>query len=112
MIFRVPVWGPLHEQMGVVTSSASSTRWVFSPVQIGFQSPGRHPVSGNREFGVQAMPNGTVQVYVRAADRVADRDGTYLPGENWILSGGDSLWRAFQARVADFVQREVEPRTW
>jgi hypothetical protein len=99
-IFRVPVWGPVHEQMGVVTSAASSTRWIFSPVRIGSHSPGMHPVSGNREFGVRSMPDGTVQLYTRAADRVAVR----VPGENTIFGGGDSLWRSFQDRIRRFVE--------
>lgn len=100
MLFKAPAFGPTHEEMGVITTASSDTMWIFTPVTIGPCCPGKHPVAGNREFGVRVASNGRVHIYTRGADRVY----THIqPGESFVLEGGDALWRSWQAHVVAFI---------
>jgi hypothetical protein len=107
MLFKAPFLGtPIHERMAVVTSVSSDTKWVFTPVTLGPFNPGEHPVAGNREFGIRTTFDGKLHIYAQGADRVYKR----LPGEsvivseNFILDGGDALWRSWQAGVVQYIQ--------
>jgi hypothetical protein len=101
MLFRIPLLGPIGEQAAVITSLAEDTRWVFTPVKIGFACPGEHPVSGNREFGWKAVGN-AFEFYTRAVDRTT---GICLGvgGEEATYNGGDTLWRSWQAKLVAYV---------
>ena len=64
-----------------------------------------HPVSGTREFGIEQMPNGTYNLYVRGVDRFTSRIneafiGTFL--ENQFLFA-DQLWESFQSKTNSFI---------
>ncbi len=104
MRFRIPV-GVAFEDMAVVASASSPTAWVFSPVTMHPFLPGKHPVAGNREFGVRTA-NGVTQIYIRAADRVYTRGHTTVPGENMVFDGGDALWRRVQDNVVAYVKSQ------
>jgi hypothetical protein len=101
MLFKIPVLGPIGEQAAVITSIAEDTRWIFTPVKIGFACPGEHPVSGNREFGWKASGN-TFEFHTRAVDRTT---GICLGmgGEDTTYNGADTLWRSWQAKLVAYV---------
>jgi hypothetical protein len=101
MLFKIPLLGPIGEQAAVITSLAEDTRWIFTPVKIGFACPGEHPVSGNREFGWKAVGN-AFEFYTRAVDRTT---GICLGmgGEETTYNGGDTLWRSWQAKLVAYV---------
>lgn len=96
MLFKIPLFVGIHEQAAVVTSMGAANKWIFTPITVDKFSPGEHPVSGNREFGVRSVQGGAYEIYTRAADRVL---ASVLPGEQRVFDGADSLWKSWQARV-------------
>jgi hypothetical protein len=103
MLFKISVFGPLHEQAAVVASKSSSKSWVFSPVTIGIAAPGEHPVSGNREFGIETGGSGRdvlATLYTRAVDRAID---TFPDPDTVVYPGGHDLWVSFQNLTKKFI---------
>ena len=74
-------WNPITDDATVICSSfENDCCWVFSTVfanQIGNSNNGSHPVSGNRQFGIKQLANGSYEFYIRAADRARI---------NWVVS--------------------------
>jgi hypothetical protein len=82
----------------VVVSEIDVSHWVFSTIWT--PNDLAHPVSGNREFGFQAVGSGFV-FYTRGADRCTGvLDDLFA---NKVFAGADRLWRSFQIKVASFV---------
>lgn len=103
MLFKIAVFGPIHEQAAVIVSKTESSSWVFSPVTIGLASPGEHPVSGNRHFGITTGGSSAdvkATVFTRAADRAVNNS---LPDYNTVYDGGHKLWVDFQNKVSSYV---------
>ena len=73
---------PITDDATVICSSfESNCCWAFSIVwqtQTGSQNNGSHPVSGNRQFGIEELSDGSFEFYIRAADRARI---------NWIVKG-------------------------
>lgn len=85
------------ETGAVVASCQSDTDFVFSTVKVGsantYTSPGWHPVSGNRAFGVR--DNGdSLTIFVKAADRVVDAGifSTLVISNEKIFQQGHKVW--------------------
>ena len=83
----------------VILSDRTNSRWVFSTGHDD-RTP-NHPVSGNREFGVEMLPNGHVVFYTRGADRISNALDAI--NQDLIFSGGEDLWTAFQDRMVALV---------
>jgi len=56
------------DQSAVVTSTSGSNYWVFTPIWT--TQNWRHPLAGQREFGLTANEDGTFTFYTRAIDRM------------------------------------------
>lgn len=100
MQFDIPAYG-LEEQAAVVASASTESSWIFTPVTIGSFSPGEHPVSGNREFGLLKKDGLATRIYTRGADRALA--GMLDPNEDTVYTGADKLWQSFQRLVAAYV---------
>jgi hypothetical protein len=85
----------------VVTSSYSSCCWVFTTLQAPFWDDGIHPVSGNRQFGYKQFPDGSIDIYTRAADRLTK--WWHNLSETMAFDGADNLWEGFQEKISTFV---------
>lgn len=94
----------------VITSNYTPNSWTFSTIQDPWN--GRHPVSGNREFGFTANADGSYTFYTRGVDRITDiftTFGNYMtsaPGVGWdglAYEGADAAWTSFQKGVKDFI---------
>ena len=118
MLFKIPLGGPIHEQAAVIVSKTDQTSWIFSPVTIGAATPGEHPVSGNRHFGISeggSTANVKATIFTRAADRAIDN---YLPPYDTVYNGGHKLWVGFQKKVNEYINnnggqsRIIEPETY
>lgn len=109
MVFRLKTFGygtiPL-ERGAVVVSCNSDTDLIFSTVKVGSaiwpDGPGWHPVSGNRAFGVRDNGNGSLTIFVKAADRVANVSffAPFLVGNDTIFAGGHSVWLKMLDNIA------------
>lgn len=55
----------------VVLSKKESRRWIFTTIKDTYN--GHHPVSGNREFGIMKLRDGTFEIYTSGADRLTMR---------------------------------------
>ncbi len=101
----LPFFSLTSENATVVVSQFFPKRWIFSTVYT--HDNGYHPVSGNREFGVHVGANGGVTIYTKGVDRVS---GVLDHGANSffdsVVEGQEALWRSFQTKVANFVNRE------
>ncbi len=83
-------WNPITDDATVICSSfENNCCWVFSTVwasQIGNSNNGSHPVSGNRQFGIKQLNNGSYEFYIRGADRArinwAVKSMSWLTGNN------------------------------
>lgn len=94
-VHKIDIAGP--KNAAVVTGLHEPTRWRFTTVTTPWS--GAHPVSGHREFGVRDEQGASV-IYTRAADRA-----TSAMGETLVWLGADQLWRSFQTKVSDWVNR-------
>jgi len=103
MIFKIylPVPG-FHDEAAVVVSRSSNLTWTFSPIKDGFAGGfGTHPVAGNRQFGMREGPNGSVEFFTRAFDRVYQYHASY--NESAAFKGADALWKSLQRNVVAYV---------
>ncbi len=116
----------LKDDAPLVVSDVGSAHWTFSTAQHHgtpatgssvvrdalrksaqlLAREGSHPVAGARQFGVRALPDGSWQVFTRAADFITDI--------GWVISSalvqnvfetGDLVWTSFQERVAVLVRQ-------
>jgi hypothetical protein len=87
--------------MGVVASAVEADHWIFSTISdtdLGrlplFGAIGTHPVTGHRQFGATANPDGTLTLYTRGVDRTTGKVETLL--NDFVFFGGHLLWLAYQ----------------
>jgi len=102
----------------VICSQYESCCWIFSTVQapaFPATEDGYHPVSGNRKFGYEVLPNGNMEIYTKGADRyfyppsgsggVAEIVGYLF--EKAAFFGADDLWQSFQKGINDFANNPL-----
>jgi hypothetical protein len=86
------------ETGAVVVSCHSPTNFIFSTVKVGsantYTSPGWHPVSGNRAFGVRDNGDDSLTIFVKAADRIVDAGmfGNPAMSNEYIFGQGHKVW--------------------
>lgn len=82
------------ERGAVVVSCTDAKSFVFSTVSIaGATNPEDHPVAGNRGFGVQKNADGSLMIYVKAADRRKGNNNTFAAmGSEKIFDLGADVW--------------------
>jgi hypothetical protein len=105
------------ETGAVVVSCQTPTDFLFSTVKVGsantYSSPGWHPVSGNRAFGVRDNGDDSLTIFVKAADRVVNAGifATPLVPNEAIFGQGHQVWLHMldnlKTRYADRNPREV-----
>lgn len=92
----------IDDDAAVITSKSDKWSWIFSPVTIGLASPGTHPVSGNRQFGIKTGGSSSIvqaTFYTRAVDRAL------LPlAGDLAYEKGHELWVSFIKSVKAFIQ--------
>jgi len=97
------LFGKSVEKGSVVVSDSSSDYWIFSTVRT--SKDGWHPVSGNRQFGIEKGKGSKNYVfYTKGADRVTtfvDQTGQSLFSA--VFSSADKLWVSMQKKIADYI---------
>ena len=94
------LWGLTDlDDLSVVTTKSESNYWIFSTVET-FED-GKHPVSGNRQFGITTNNNGTFTFYTRGVDRPTTLPDAIL--SKAIFSGAEKLWNTVMQNMANFV---------
>jgi|GEM_PF-6294706 len=103
---EIPGVMPL-ERGSVVVSCISATDFVFSTVET--SKDGLHPVAGSRAFGVHDHGNGSLSIFVKAADRVVNA-GVFaaLPeaGREAVFGAGHDVW----VRLLDNIETQFANR--
>lgn len=92
------------EDGSVIVSKQEDLKWVFTTIFI-FQD-GRHPVSGNREFGLRKNNNETYTFYTAGVDRTTGLDDSEI--NHWfnaIFSGADKLWNSLQEKMEKYIDQ-------
>lgn len=97
----------------VICSKTDENHWVFTTIEVPYGplqgQDGIHPVSGNREFGLIANPNGTYTFYTRGVDRMTDGFESLMAENSNIVLGSpfdrpDILWNSLKTKIHNFVQ--------
>lgn len=102
-VFRNQLGGMINFDSGaVVVSAVDDTSWtvhtIYDPHDMA------HPLAGVRRWGFTENPDGSVLFYTKAIDRPWRLIDYAL--SSLVFQGADSLWRAFQWHVADFVNKK------
>ena len=84
----------------VIVSDYNILNWMFTTIYE--PKYGQHPVSGNREFGVDLTSNG-ITVFTRGVDRITSPFARPIQG--FAFGVADALWESFQQGVASFVNK-------
>ena len=90
----------------VVVSDVTDHSWTFTTIDTPLDLSGadwEHPVSGNREFGINERADGTYDFYTRGADRPTGFIDWLLQGH--IFDKADELWRNVFRNLADFINK-------
>lgn len=98
-----PAW---RSEYGTVFTAQHSLdtnnpNWIFSTAYT--FGDGNHPVSGNRQFGIQYEGNHVWTFFTRGADRTTNSAYNLLKGS--IFSGAENLWIQLQARVVEDITK-------
>jgi hypothetical protein len=96
----------------VVASCGSDTDWIFSTVET--QKSGRHPVCGNRAFGVEDNGDGSVTIWTKGADRAVNNGALTVPHQTEASRGdtflaGEQVWKNFMSSVQT-TYKDYNPR--
>jgi hypothetical protein len=95
----------------VAVTCSSPTDFVFSTLQT--ENGGKHPVSGNRGFGIRDNNDGTWTFYSKGSDRLSDSKLNYVKtvpsGEDAIFMAGHDFWLQFFANLQDFLNMNGTP---
>jgi hypothetical protein len=90
------------EDGSVIVTKQEDLKWVFTTIYI--FNDGRHPVSGNREFGLLKNNNGSYTFYTAGVDRTTGLDDSEI--NHWmnsIFSGADKLWNSLQSEMEKYI---------
>lgn len=96
-IISIDLLGP--DNASVISSLDGSDRWRFSTIYS--EEDGGHPVTGNREWGIDANDDGSFTFYTRAADRPTGDFDDFLSIGGFTIAHW--LWQSLQDGVAAFV---------
>ena len=100
------------ERGSVVVSCFSTESFVFSTVKTA--KDGLHPVAGSRAFGVHDHGNGSLSIYVKAADRVVNEGLFAALGaglQEKVFEQGHTVWlRLMDNLEAKFKDRHPRDR--
>lgn len=97
----------------VICSVSDSNHWIFTTIEVPWKptnsnADGKHPVSGNREFGLIQNSNGTYTFYTRGVDRMTDGfESSFAENASIFVdpfANPDKLWNSLKTKVANFVQ--------
>jgi hypothetical protein len=92
--------GPINPgDLSVITAKAQSNYWVFSTIRTTRDL--KHPVSGNRQFGLVDNLDGTYTFFTRGADRPTSKLDSWM--SNSIFEGAHRLWIATMGNMANYV---------
>jgi len=98
----------------VQATCATDTDFVFSTVET--QEDGKHPVSGNRGFGLRANQDGTWTFYSMGADRESDflpnklNFSKHMDGKD-TFQEGVAFWHSFYGQMTKVLEaRGTAPR--
>jgi len=106
-VVNIDIGGP--DNGSVIVSKSNTTSWTFTTIYDPLYL--KHPVSGNRDFGIRPGGNGSLVFYTRGVDRMTtwdvttfqylhDQAGSLFPGP---YNQGDKLWSSFQRKLTDFI---------
>ena len=96
----------------VICSQHSPTKWTFTTIEVPYNLfvqgyDGEHPVSGNREFGIEQNNDGSYTFYTRGVDRITTPFDSGIAqifyGDN-AFDDPDALWNSFKTGVHEFVE--------
>lgn len=97
----------------VICSESDSNHWIFTTIEVPWKptnsnADGKHPVSGNREFGLIQNVNGSYTFYTRGVDRMTDGlESTFAENSTIAVdpfANPDKLWNSLKTKIAAFVQ--------
>jgi len=107
-------WGITDDATVICSSFDNECCWVFSTVTTGqftFPYDGSHPVSGNRQFGIETLAD-EYQFYTKAADRgklsSLLKPGAWMTGNDMskiFYAITDATWNNLTQKVASFINR-------
>jgi hypothetical protein len=93
----------------VVLSDLNSTNWTFSTITDPIHW--NHPVSGNRQFGIKQLPDGSFEFFNSGVDRIHTQFGNFFNtisslaiDDGLAFSKADDLWRTFQVGIKNFIE--------
>ena len=95
---------PITQDGSVICSNQESRSWTFTTIES--PEDWNHPVSGNRQFGLEQNPDGSYIFYTRGVDRVAERFDHFVGNTSFFPSafeGGDEFWEDFQDNIQSFI---------
>jgi len=106
-VFNIDIRGP--ENGAVITSQYENNTdgchcWTFSTLSIFNENIGTHPVSGNRQFGLEQTEEGKWIFYIRGVDR-AFYQFPFSLNSNGGFFAADLLWNC----LIENVQTLVDP---
>lgn len=95
----------------VICSDYSISNWVFTTIEVPYNLfvqgyDGKHPVSGNREFGFVVNSDGSYTFYTRGVDRITTQVDA-LVAENVFsdaFADPDKLWNSLKEGIYKYVQ--------
>lgn len=100
-IISIRIWIGLNNG-SVITTYSDQTKWTFTTIHDPYN--GDHPVSGNRDFGFTANPDGSYTFYTKGVDRLTDLMGATLQETSGVpFNHADALWNSFQDKIEAFV---------
>lgn len=95
---------PGQQDGSVLCTDQQNQSWIFSTIYT--SQDHSHPVSGNRQFGLTANPDGTYTFYTAGVDRVAESFDdlvSELPNTAGAFEGGEEIWSSLQNNLKNFI---------
>ena len=82
--------------------------WTFSTLTTSMFLTGEHPVSGNRQFGIEQLPNGNFRFYTRGVDRMVrgSLDGFFAYDAMEGYTKAAAGWTCLVNEVGKYLQNE------
>jgi hypothetical protein len=98
------------EDGSVICSNYQDTTWTFSTIKC--PADFEHPVSGNREFAIKQLPDGSYEIYTSGVDRITSVTDDIVrfiletgADYNPYFESADKLWKSFQDNVLEYVNQ-------
>ncbi|MEQ9466623.1 MAG: hypothetical protein RLN88_04375 [Ekhidna sp.] len=104
MRFDIDLPGPFQQDGSVICSDQKNRSWIFTTIES--PQDWNHPVSGNRQFGLEQNQDGSYTFFTRGVDRVAETFDNFvgdLPIAPSAFEGADALWSAFQDNLENYI---------